>query len=43
MAIYDLVSDETREIRGTLSEHTRTLNEHSQALAEILRRLPEPR
>jgi len=41
VAIYDLIKDETRDIRGTLSEHTQTLHEHGQALAEILRRLPE--
>ena len=42
VAIYDLVRDETKEIRATLAEHSQVLAEHGGALTEILRRLPEP-
>ncbi|HET6153340.1 MAG TPA: hypothetical protein VFE15_10300 [Marmoricola sp.] len=42
VAIYDLIDARTLGLRSVQSDHTRILGEHSDALAEILRRLPEP-
>jgi len=41
VAIYDLIRDETKDIRGVLDEHTQTLTEHSQTLAEHSQTLAE--